>query len=87
MLAELDCVELAEWMAYDSLDPFGGVRGDVQAGVVAAAVMNAAGGKGRDDVFCAADFMPDFKPAAKKDPAQLTSKVNQLFGGIAAKFK
>jgi hypothetical protein len=32
--------EFAEWMAYDRLEPFGVVRGDLQAGIVASTLVN-----------------------------------------------
>lgn len=86
LLADVDSVELAEWMAYVRLDPFGGTRGDLQSGIVAAAVMNAAGGKKGEEYFSASEFMPDFGPPKVVDPADVARKVNEAFGGIAAKF-
>lgn len=57
LLAKVDSRELAEWMAYYTLDPFGSVRTDLNAGVIAATVANAHKGKsGRP--FQPADFMP-----------------------------
>lgn len=45
-MAELECTlsvhEFNEWRAYDSLDPIGGYRGDIQAALVAASM---SGGK------------------------------------------
>ena len=32
--------EFAEWMAYYRIDPFGPVRGDLQAGIVASTLVN-----------------------------------------------
>ncbi len=57
LLERIDSRELAEWMAYYTLDPFGSVRTDLNAGVIAATIANANKGKnGRP--FQPADFMP-----------------------------
>ena len=55
--------EFTEWAAYDKLDPIGGVRGDIQAGIVAATVYNSNRGKGK--VLSAKDFMPKFTQAKR----------------------
>mgnify|MGYP003645784528 FL=1 len=57
LLARIDSHELSEWMAFYSLDPFGDVRGDLQAGIVASTIANANSGKG-SRTFQPADFMP-----------------------------
>lgn len=49
-------------MAYDSIDPIGNDRGDLQAGIISMAVANSAGGK-----FSPADFMP-YVHKEKPDP-------------------
>jgi hypothetical protein len=41
----IDAREFAEWMAYDQLDPFGQVRGDLQAGIVASTLVNLQPGR------------------------------------------
>jgi len=41
MLAEISAKLFAEWMAYFRIEPFGQLRGDLQAGIVAAQVFNA----------------------------------------------
>jgi len=48
---------LSEWMCFYCLEPFGDVRGDLQAGIVAATIANANSGKG-SKTFQPADFMP-----------------------------
>ncbi len=40
MLARIDSAELTDWMAYYRIDPWGGERGDLQAGIVASMVGN-----------------------------------------------
>ena len=57
LLARIDSRELSEWMCFYNLDPFGEVRGDLQAGIVASTIANANSGKG-SKTFQPADFMP-----------------------------
>lgn len=54
-----------EWLAYYELEPFGEVRADLRAGIVASVIANANRVKGK--AFSPQDFMPDFggeKPKA-----------------------
>ena len=57
LLARIDSRELSEWMAYYELNPFGSVRDDLQAGIVASTVANVNRGK-NDKSFTPSDFMP-----------------------------
>jgi hypothetical protein len=45
LLLRISSRELSEWMAYYRLEPFGQVRGDLQAGIVASVMANAWGEK------------------------------------------
>lgn len=56
-----DVSEFREWMAFYSLDPWGGERGDMRAGIVAAAVVNMQRASSSPAVN-ASDFMPKFGP-------------------------
>jgi len=56
MLARIDSLELAEWMQFYGLDPFGSERDDLQAGIIACTFANANSGKGK--AFQPCDFMP-----------------------------
>lgn len=56
MLARIDSRELAEWMAYYMVDPFGTERADLQAGIIACTIANSNSGKGK--AFQPQDFMP-----------------------------
>lgn len=49
------------WVAYYNLEPWGELRADLRAGIVAAAVRNGLRGKGTRS-FKATDFMPQFGP-------------------------
>jgi len=57
LLARIDSRELSEWMAYYELNPFGSVRDDLQAGIVASTIANVNRGK-NDKSFTPSDFMP-----------------------------
>ena len=57
LLARVDSRELSEWMAYYQLEPFGNVREDLQAGIVASTIANVNRGK-NDKAFQPSDFMP-----------------------------
>ena len=57
MLARIDSKELSEWMAYYELNPFGAVRDDLQAGIIASTIANVNRGK-NDKSFTPSDFMP-----------------------------
>lgn len=60
----MSAAELAEWKAfYTRVEPWGDVRGDWQAGKIAAAVMNAAGWTARDGrQLEAKDYLLQFEP-------------------------
>ncbi len=49
--------EITEWIAYDSLEPVGALRGDVQAALVAATVANCHRAS-KSKPFRIADFLP-----------------------------
>ena len=57
--------EFSEWMAYDQLDPFGNVRGDMQAGIIAAQV---GGGK-------PSDYMPKFDAPRVQQVNEMKAKM------------
>jgi len=76
LLAEVDSRELAEWQAFDRLDPIGQDRDDWRAGIVAATVANRSRGKG-ERAYSPADFVPDFDPQPPTH-AELAEKVKLL---------
>lgn len=66
---------LAEWMAYDTLDPISlGFRGDVQAGMVASTVANAVV-RPKGNPFEMKDFMPKFEDVKPKDAKLLYKEI------------
>lgn len=66
--------KLLEWEAYDSLEPFGGDRGDWNAAMMAATFANimvaTRGGKKR---FKVSDFLLDFDPKDAKEGKEGTN--------------
>jgi hypothetical protein len=76
LLAEVDSRELAEWMAYDRLDPLGDERADYRAAIIAATVANRSRGKGERS-YSPADFVPDFD-AQPPTHAELAEKARLL---------
>ena len=55
-------------MAYDSIDPIGKDRGDLQAGIISMAIMSSVGAKNEGRAFTATDFMP-YVQKEKPNPA------------------
>lgn len=64
LLARMTWRQLLGWMGYYRLDPWGGERQDLQAGIVAATIANVYRGKGR--AYKPGDFMPHFQPKARR---------------------
>ncbi|MCB0073270.1 MAG: DUF4035 domain-containing protein [Caldilineaceae bacterium] len=54
--------ELAEWMAFYQVEPFGDVRGDLQAGIVASTLANVyRDRKKKPKPYKPEEFMPKFE--------------------------
>lgn len=72
LLAEAGSAELAEWQAYEKLTgPLGGLRGDLHAALVSAAVINSQRTKGKRPVNPVA-FLPCWDTErVKKSPEEL----------------
>lgn len=65
LLARISSRELAEWMAYYEIEPFGEERADVRAALVASTVANVHRGKKRR-AYKLDDFMPRFERKTKQ---------------------
>lgn len=58
LLQRVDSLELAEWVAFNSIDPIDGRwRGDLQAGIVASTIANCNRTK-TSKTYSPLDFMP-----------------------------
>lgn len=65
LLERISSRELSEWMAFETLEPFGYVRDNMHAGIVAAAVVNMARDPKKSRAVGPGDFViepPDEKP-------------------------
>lgn len=88
MLASMSNREFVEWQAYFGIEPFGEERADLRAGIVAATVANAAGGRGKGRAAKPTDFMVDFAkarggaPAGEIDREAVARQVRMTFAGI-----
>jgi hypothetical protein len=59
MLATMDAREMAEWRAYEKLEPFGEARADLRMGISTAATLNVNRRRGSQPIK-PRDVMPDF---------------------------
>lgn len=59
LLAEITSKELAEWMAFEKIEPWGETRADLRAGIIASTVANRLRGK-REPARKVTEFMPEF---------------------------
>lgn len=73
LLSRIGADELSEWIAYASLEPFGAIRGDLQAGIVASTIAGALGGKATPG-----DFLLTFEPKKEKTGAELEAFFRNL---------
>lgn len=80
----MSSAEFAEWLAYAQLQPFGEIRNDQRAGVIASAIVNANRKKGAK----ARDWQDFFPPYEKRQPVDdwrdLLKKaegINKVVGG------
>jgi hypothetical protein len=84
MLEEMSSSEVADWMAYERLEPWGEERADLRTGILASLVANVTRGKDQK-AFGPADFMPDFEPKEEREGGKagqqdLISKAMSVFG-------
>ncbi len=70
MLGSITGRQLAEWQAFERIDPFGNERADLAAGIIASTIANVHRGK-RSKAYDAGDFMPNFGPRKRKSREEL----------------
>lgn len=63
-----------EFMVFERLEPFGDLRGDLQAGIIAATLANINRGKNTKP-FKAADFMPNWNQPVEQIKQQTPEQV------------
>jgi hypothetical protein len=64
--------EFYEWMAMESVEPFGDRRGDVQSAVVASTIANV--NRGKSKAFEVSQFMPNWEQKPKAVVPQTTEE-------------
>jgi len=79
LLARIDSSELSEWIKYFELEPFGPVRSDLSAGIVAATIANVNKGKS-GKAFQPVDFMP-FLGQGEQSEDDMMAILQSMAGG------
>lgn len=89
LLARIDSAELTEWFAYDTLEPFGEVRADYRAGIIAAQITNHSFSPPREAAQ-PSDFCPRFdrepestEPILLADPQEQSELIDERLYGRA----
>ena len=65
LLAEMSSRQLAEWIAYYQVEPWGEERADLRAGIVASTIANVNRSPKRTKPYTPHDFMPRFEKEAE----------------------
>ena len=84
LLRRIDSRELAEWMAYYAIEPFGEERDDLRTGIIASTMANSWRGKGQKSMQ-PADFMPRFD--GKKPKGQSLKDAKATFAKLKSAVK
>lgn len=91
MLAEISAKELTEWMAFDTVEPFGGLQDEYRTGMIASTVANTTRDeKKKKEPFTPQDFMrPEFlseQPVEEDEEVDEEVKQLKLWNRIKAAF-
>ena len=84
MLTRMSSAEISEWIAFNSLEPFGSEASYFGHAIVASTVANASRSKGRQ-VFKAEDFVPKFerkKAQSINEMLQIAQMMTIGLGGV-----
>lgn len=84
LLGELSSTQLAEWLAYFRLEPFGEERDDLRMGIVASTIANVNRSAKRRKPYQPEDFMPRFEDAEDDEETQalrLMAQMKAALGG------
>lgn len=88
MNERLTARQLAEWEAYNTLDPIGEDREDLRMGILASTIANMIGGAvagKKAKTFKPEDFIPDWD--GKKATTQTSEQMRNLLMGMASNKK
>lgn len=77
MLAGIPAALLAEWTAFDKVEPISlGYRGDVQAGIVASLLANVYRDPSKKaEPYTPEDFIPSFRRAERRNPRDMWKEI------------
>ncbi len=81
LLAKMTSRQLAEWIAYYRMEPWGEDRADLRSGIVASTMANINRKKGASP-FKPEDFMPRFDK--KKETVPDTQKIREAMTRLVA---
>lgn len=71
----MDSAEFTDWIAYDSLDPFGEVRGDLRMGILLSHYYNS---QGAEQECRPRDFMPFIEAEAPAEEQSIEDQINVM---------
>lgn len=91
LLQEVDSAEITEWMAFETLEPFGPLADQYRAGVTAAAAFNSQRCKESDRYFMPHEFVAELAaehqrrkpPARELSPGELSDLIDAELFGVA----
>lgn len=86
MLSDLSYRQLAEWMAFYRLHPWGDDRADVRSAIVASTVANVCQQGKRRRRYKVKDFMPVIE-GRRKSPEEQWNTISSFFADMKAKSK
>lgn len=86
-MREIDSRELTEWMVYAKMEPFGAIREDYRAGIVATVMASVFGGKKSN--VTPETFFPELGyargPARQESPATMKDKLIAITKSLGGK--
>jgi len=73
-------------MAYERLEPWGEIRADLRAGIIASTVVNCQRTSDSGSPVQPSDFMPDFMKESKPlDPKETSDQIKAFFTRVTGK--
>ncbi|KKL07299.1 hypothetical protein LCGC14_2587410 [marine sediment metagenome] len=81
---EVDSREYAEWVAEYRIEPWGEIRSDLRAGIIASATLAPYCKKGQEPKPI--DFMPKFDKQARTRPRQSEAEMKAIWAQAVAGF-
>ena len=83
-MKNISAIELAEWEAFYSLEPFGYEINMIGHAITSATIMNAQRTKTSDPSFSPEDFMPkleDQEPQSTEEMIEVAAMLTAAYGG------